>query len=207
MNSGTDELFYLKSDGSLSGGDYCRTEIIAKLFGVSVRRIQQLTQEGVLPTTQTKDGRRYDLIPTIQNYVKYLSEKARSKSSGKSGREVQLREQKLEAEIALKESQGELHRLRTEIASGKYISIEEATLDYTRFFTVFKRFAMGIPTRVMGLLGGAVDPLTSRRMEKDLRDEVTSLLSSFVVAGITNEEAEKRKRKGRRDSKKTAQGS
>ena len=32
-----------------------RVEIIAQLFGVTVRRIQQLTQEGVLPTTET-DG-------------------------------------------------------------------------------------------------------------------------------------------------------
>ena len=36
-----------------------------------------------------------------------------------------MKEQKLRAEVALKESQGELHRLRTEIAAGKYISIEE----------------------------------------------------------------------------------
>jgi phage terminase Nu1 subunit (DNA packaging protein) len=200
MAPSADELFYLKSDGSLSGGDYCRTEIIAKLFGVSVRRIQQLTQEGVLPTTQTKDGRRYDLIPTIQNYVKYLSEKARSKASGKSEREVQLREQKLEADIALKESQGELHRLRTEIASGKYIGIEEVVLDYSRFFVTFKRFAMSLPTRVSGMIGGAVDPLTARKIEKELQAEITSLLTSFVVAGITQEEAGRKK--GKRGSKK-----
>ena len=29
---------------------YCKTEVIADLFGVSVRRIQQLTQDGVLVT-------------------------------------------------------------------------------------------------------------------------------------------------------------
>ena len=45
---------------------YYKVDIIADLFGVSVRRIQQLTQEGVISTVATKEGRRYDLVPTIQ---------------------------------------------------------------------------------------------------------------------------------------------
>ena len=101
---------------------YYKVDIIADLFGVSVRRIQQLTQEGVISTVATKEGRRYDLVPTIQKYVKYLQDKAYGKS--KSEAEGKLKEQKLRAEIALKESQSELHRLRTEIAAGKYVSVE-----------------------------------------------------------------------------------
>ena len=34
------------SDGEVKGSFY-RTEIIAQLFGVTVRRVQQLTQEGI----------------------------------------------------------------------------------------------------------------------------------------------------------------
>ena len=67
------------SDGEVKGSFY-RTEIIAQLFGVTVRRVQQLTQEGIISTTKIlEDGksvRRYDLVPTIQAYVKYLSDKA-----------------------------------------------------------------------------------------------------------------------------------
>lgn len=39
----------------------------------------------------------------------------------------------MQADIALKESQGELHRLKTEIAAGQYISVEEVKLDYAKF--------------------------------------------------------------------------
>ena len=60
---------YLNDKGEVAGGSMYRVEVIAKLFGVTVRRIQQLTQEGVLPTTETPEGRRYDLVPTIQKYV------------------------------------------------------------------------------------------------------------------------------------------
>ena len=56
-------------------GNFQRTETIAQLFGVSVRRIQQLTQEGIIKTTKIIDEesgktvRRYDLVPTIQSYI------------------------------------------------------------------------------------------------------------------------------------------
>ena len=111
---------------------YYKVDVIATLFGVSVRRVQQLTQEGIISTVQTSEGRRYELAPTIQKYIKYLSDKAYGKS--KSEVEAQLKEQKMRADIALKESQGELHKLRTEIAAGRYVSVEEIKMDYSRFF-------------------------------------------------------------------------
>lgn len=170
------------------GGMY-RVEAISQLFGVTVRRIQQLTQEGILPTSETSEGRRYDLVPTIQTYVSYLSDKAYGKS--RSDKEIELRQQKLEADIALKESQGELHRLKTDIAAGRYISIEEVTLDYTRFFVTFKRFAMAIPSRMTGIISGFVSPVEARGIEKDLSAEIQSFLTSFVVAGVTSDQAKK----------------
>ena len=124
--------------------------------------------------------------------VKYLSDKAYGKS--KSEKEAELREQKLQAEIALKESQGEMHRLKTEIASGKYIDIEEVKMDYSRFFVSFKKFALSLPSRLSGRISGHCDPMEIRSIEKDLNAEIIRLLNSFVVAGCTPEEMEKKKR-------------
>lgn len=155
----------MAENGEVKGSLY-RTEVIAQLFGVSVRRVQQLTQEGIISTTKIlEDGhtvRRYDLVPTIQSYIKYLSEKAYGKA-GRSEKEVELREQKMKADVALKESQGELHRLKTEIAAGKYISIEEVKLDYAKFFVAFKKFAASLPSRIIGMLSGGIDPCSIAR--------------------------------------------
>lgn len=170
-----------------------KVDIIANLFGVSVRRIQQLTQDGVISTTATKDGRRYELVPTIQRYTKYLSDKAYGKS--KSEAESKLKEQKLKADIALKESQGELHKLRTEIAAGKYISVEEVKLDYSRFFITFKKFAMSIPSKLAGRLTGFVDPVEVRQIENELQKEVQRMLSSFVVSATVDDGADDGKTK------------
>lgn len=128
----------LNENGKIkSDANFYKVEVIAQLFGLSVRRIQQLTQEGILSTTTTTKGRRYDLVPTIQKYVKYLSDKAYGKSP-KSDKEGELKEQKLEAEIALKESENKYKEIKTQIIEGKYILKEDVQLDYRRFFTVFK---------------------------------------------------------------------
>lgn len=189
MNEEKTELLgvQLINDGGEIKGSFYRTEIIAKLFGVTARRIQQLTQDGVISTTKIVENgrkvRRYDLVPTIQKYIQYLSERAYGKKS-RTDKEIELREQKMEADIALKESQGELHRLKTEIAAGKYISVEEVKMDYSKFFVVFKKFAVSIPARVVGMLSGQLQATEARKIEKELADEVNKLLGAFVIAGV-----------------------
>lgn len=163
---------------------------LAQLFGLSDRRIQQLTANGTIHAeVVTVDGhqvRRYDLIPTVHDYVTNLQEKI--KKGSRTGKEIELREQKMQADIALKESQGELHRLKTEIAAGQYISVEEVKLDYAKFFVVFKKFAMSIPARVTGMLSGQMEPSELRRCEKEIAAEVNRLLGAFVIAGIVGPE-------------------
>ena len=167
---------------------YYRVEVIAKLFGISVRRVQQLVQEGVIETVKVGRGTRFELATTVQKYTEYLTDKAYGKA--KSETEVKLKEKKLRAEVALKESQGELHRLRTEIAAGKYITIEEVKIDYSRFFITFKKFALSIPSKLAGRLAGFVDPVEVRRLESDMQNDITKLLRGFVVATVSEEKSE-----------------
>lgn len=198
----------VNENGEVSGKATYRVEVIAQLFGVTVRRVQQLTQEGVISTVkEVEEGRtvrRYELVPTIQKYIKYLSEKAYGKS-GRTDKEIELREQKLEADIALKESQGELHKLKTQIAAGEYISIEEVKLDYSKFFVTFKKFALSLPSRVTGLIAGQLDPVEARRLEKEIADEINRLLGAFVIAGIVSPADAKPPRKKKKDAADAAQ--
>ena len=115
---------------------------LAQLFGVSGRRVGQLTEDGVIE----KDGRGvYDLEKTVKAYIKYLSDKAYAREESMT--EAELKDQKLRAEVALKESQKDLHELKTEIAKGQYVPVEEVELDYKKFFATFKKFAMAMPSR------------------------------------------------------------
>jgi len=182
------------SEPQAAGNQYVKVEVIAQLFGVTVRRVQQLTQEAIIKTVEVPgQGRRYELVPTIKTYIQYLSDKAYGKA--RSEKESELKEQKLEAEIALKESQGELHRMKREIAAGKYIDIDEVALDYQKFFVVFKRFALSLPSRLVSMISDKITPLEGRQVEKELNEEVKRMLTAFVVAGNKPEATTKRKRK------------
>lgn len=172
----------VSADGKVTGGSMYPTHTIATLFGVTDRHIQKLSQDGVLPATETPSGRQYDLVPTIQAYIRYLRDAAHGKTG--SEREQELKQQKLEADLALKGTQNELHRLKLDIAAGKYISVEEATMDYARFFVAFKKFALSLPGRLVSRISGAVEPTEARRIEKELQGDVTQLLRAFVVAGV-----------------------
>lgn len=170
---------------------YVKADVVARLFGVSVRRIQQLTQEGIIPTEKHK----YDLYPTIQRYIQYLSEKAYNRSN--DNKETALKEQKLKAEIRLKESQAELHQLKTEIAAGKYLSLDDIMLDYGRFLTNFKKLALAIPGRVSGIIATVCEPVQAREIENDLSNEISQMLDTFVMAANAGGDTSVKKHRGR----------
>lgn len=89
--------------------------IIAQLFDVSTRRVQQLKSEGIIKGS----GRptRYDLLPTIKAYIKYLSDKAYGRQQKESV--ADLEEAKLRAETEMKESKAKITKLQLKEFEGK----------------------------------------------------------------------------------------
>lgn len=104
-----------------------KVDIIAKLFQISVRRVQQLTQDGVLQTIEEKRGkhtiRRYDLMPTIQAYIKYLSDKAYGREQKESVTDKE--EQKLQAEVDIKKAKAKIVQLELDELEGRMHSAED----------------------------------------------------------------------------------
>ena len=175
---------------------------LAEWFGVTQQNVLELTRNGILhQITDEKSGRvtrKYDLKATMREYGKYLRAKAMGRATVT---EEELKKKKLEVDIALKESQGELHRLKTSIANGEYISVQEVQIDYDKFFVTFKKFALGLPARVIGLISGYLDPAEGRKLEKELSNEVSSVLEAFVIAGTSAKPAEVKKKKVGRPKK------
>ena len=180
----------LPEDNFTSTGASCyKADVIAKLFNLSVRRIQQLTQDGILPTVETPSGRRYDLVPTIQRYIEYLKDKANGKSGSEA--ESELKRQKLEKEIELKELQSEYRAIQNAIASGKYIGVEAVEDDYRRFFIVVKKFLLSVPSKLSARLTSVCDdPAALRAVEAELTRDMITLLNNFVVAGCSEKTEE-----------------
>ena len=170
--------------------EWSSTTAISKLLGKTVRRIQQLTQEGVLETEVPPGGgaRKYRTCETIQRYIAHVEQKAQE--TGENSRTAELNLKKLQAEVDLKESQGQLHRLKTAIAEGKYISADQATEELAEFLATFKKFAMNIPPRMAGTMSSYADAVTVRAMEKSMRKELEALLAAFSDGAVVEQENE-----------------
>lgn len=162
--------------------EWASTTAIAQLIGRSTRRVQQLTQDGVLSTEVPPGGgaRRYRTARTIQDYMAYQEQKARENLSGSTLEELTIK--KLQAEVELKESQGALHKLKTAIAEGKYLPAEQVQGDLSDFLRRLKQFADRIPARAAGTMSGYLDGAAARAMKKDLQQELDGLFEAFVAA-------------------------
>lgn len=162
--------------------EWASTTAIAQLIGRSARRVQQLTQDGVLSTEVPPGGgaRRYRTARTIQDYMAWQEQKVRDELSGSTLEELTIK--KLQAEVDLKESQGALHKLKTAIAEGKYLPAEQVSGDLSDFLRRLKQFADRIPARAAGTMSGYLDGAAARAMKKDLQQELDGLFEAFVAA-------------------------
>lgn len=102
---------------------YYKVDQIAVIFDKSVRRVQQLTQDGVIKTASViengKKVKRYNGLETIHRYLRYIEDKAygrekeqpdKNKESLKLDGEARIKQAKAEMEeLRLKELKGNLH--------------------------------------------------------------------------------------------------
>ena len=123
-----------------------KAEVIARLFGKTVRRIQQLSQEGVLPFEETPEGRRYDLLPTITNYIEWLEE--RISKNGKSQSYEEKQEKKLDAEIKYKQAKADKMKLELDELKGTLHRAEDIEKLTNELVFAVRAMLLALPGRV-----------------------------------------------------------
>jgi len=97
---------------------------------------------------------------------------------------VNLQQKKLEAEVAYKEAQSELTRIKTDIANGRYIDKDLIEAELSRFFLIFKKSAMSLSRKLAGEVGRYVEPLDARKIEKELSETINDALEQMSVDGV-----------------------
>ena len=158
-------------------------DALGELVGRSGRTIQSLARRGVLETEAPPGwkAKKYPTCKTIQRYIAHVKQEAEEKAGCASDLE-ELGLKKLRAEVELKESQGELHRLKTAIAAGKYVDTENAGRELAEFLRSFRQFALDMPARAVRSMPGQVDAVTAKAMERAMRTEMEAMLNTFTDA-------------------------
>lgn len=141
------------------------TQAIAKIFGVSTRRVEQLKTEGVIKG-QGKPT-KYDLLPTIQAYIRYLSDKANGRE--KKETTAELEESKLRAEVTIKESKAEAAKLELKELQGKMHRAEDVETIMTDHVLFLRSMLMALPGKLaVELAGNHTAPEQADRVKREV---------------------------------------
>ena len=120
--------------------------IIAKLFGVTERRVQQLAQEGIIPAAERRPY-KFDLLPTVQAYIKHLSDKANGKEQ-KTADTVQAEADKLRAEADLKRSKADISDMQLKELEGKMHRSEDVEAVTNDLVYTIRGMILALPGRL-----------------------------------------------------------
>lgn len=149
--------------------------IIAKLFGVTDRRVQQLAKEGIIPAAQQKPY-KFDLLPTVQAYIKYLSDKANGKEQ-KSTDTVQAETDKLRAEADLKQSKAKIAEMQLKELEGKMHRSEDVEAMTNDLVYTVRSMIMALPGR---LAMDVVQTKTAAEASALIRSECNKILEELA---------------------------
>lgn len=162
-------------------------QFIAKIFNCSTRRIDQLKEEGIICGVGKPS--KFDLTPTIQAYIKYLSDKAYGREKKRSDAEneslkiesdARLKKSKADiAELELKELKGQLHRAE---------DVEAITTDHVLYF---RSMLMSLPNKLAVDLA-KID--NAPEVAEKIKKEVTYILEQLSNYKYDAEEYKKRVR-------------
>lgn len=161
------------------------TQVIAKIFGVSTRRVEQLKTEGIIKG-QGKPT-KYDLLPTIQAYIKYLSDKANGRE--KKQTDAQLMTAKLEAEKRIKTAKAEVAELELKELQGKMHRAEDVEAIMTDHVFFLRSMLMAMPGKLAVDLAGTH---TAAEQADRVKSEVYYILDNLADYKYDPEQYKKR---------------
>lgn len=149
--------------------------IIGKLFGLGDRRVQQLAKDGVIPAAQTRPY-KFDLLPTVQAYIKYLSDKANGKET-KSADTVQAEADKLRAEADLKQSKAKIAEMQLKELEGKMHRSEDVEAMTNDLVYTVRSMIMALPGR---LAMDVVQVASAAEASALIRSECSKILNELA---------------------------
>lgn len=144
----------------------------------NVRRIQQLTQDGVIDTIEIDNNgrkvRRYDLWPTAKKYISYLQDKAAGRDVKKAA--ASKNEEKLQAEIDYKRAKARIAELELDEIEGRMHRAEDVESMTTDLCLAIRSALLALPGRLATDLAETDDPsLIATRIKEEVVDILEEL--------------------------------
>jgi len=159
----------MEKDGLIS------TKVIAELFNLTPRRVEQLAQKKIIP----KVGRgQYDLGPTVQAYVRYLQARL---GNGDTIDVTGLKDRMLKAQTEEKEAKAKLAQNRLAVDEGRLMEREVVVREWAGRVIEVKAAMLEMPRRIGFLFS---DSDTRNIIEEEVEKTVYEILETYSRDGI-----------------------
>lgn len=167
-----------ESTAAMPKKNYVDAKQVALLFGLTVRRIQQLTQDGILQTEMVGKQRKYDLLGTVRRYIEYLQRRVETKSGGNGTQEDADNEsRRLRADADLKQTKAAIAQLEYEEIQGRMHRSEDVeALTNDLVFTI-RGMLLALPGRLAIDLAAIDSP---NEISTRVRKEVDAILNELA---------------------------
>ncbi len=141
---------------------------IAKLFMLTERRVQQLVKLGIIP--KNEHG-RYELVPVVQGYVRYLQERSLGRGSGPEDyHKEKSRLVKLQADKA---------QLEVDEISGELVRVDAVKKEWEEMLGDIKGRLLGIPSKATPIVSPQTQPGEVLAVLEDLVNEALQELYEY----------------------------
>ena len=148
---------------------------MAKLLELTPRRLQQLVAEGVIPRAQRG---RYELIPVVQGYVRYL--RSRAIAGDGQGGDPGDRARLVRAKADIAEMEAE--RMR-----GNLVPADEADEAWQPIATTIRQRCLATPTRAAPLVAVETNVnICHEIIETFVKDALADIASLKVAPRLDN---------------------
>lgn len=156
---------------------------IAKLFMLTERRVQQLVQLGIIP--KNEHG-RYELVPVVQGYVRYLQER----SLGRTGAPEDYHQEK----ARLVKLQADKAQLEVEELAGQLLRADDVKREWEEMLGDMKGRLLGLPSKAAPIVAPQTHPGEVLGVLEDLVNEALQELYEYGDETAKREEAASRER-------------
>ncbi len=150
-----------------------KSAVLADLFSITTRRIQQLTKDEILTGEKIGGHYQYELSKSIKDYIAYLNEK----NAGKENPEIEtLETKKLSAECEYKEAKAKMAQYELQELEGKLHQSEDVEFMLEDLASNIKQLLLAVPPRLCKEVTATKD---SRKVLKILNDEMNAVLTQL----------------------------
>lgn len=140
---------------------------IAKLFGLSERRVQQMAQEGIIPKPEKN---QYELVGCVRSYINYLQQRAFGKGVAPQDTHVER--------ARLLKAQADMAEIELAEKTRALVTVERVEADWLAMVSATRAKLLSIPTKSAYQIAALKEP---QEIERFLKRTIYEALNELAV--------------------------